>query len=425
MNDLKRLVKPVKGGALLITIVIAIIVGILSSAVILVAYYNRLQHQRERILTRLDNNVKSGINILLSDSSFLYKSYERTIDLFNHQDDSVKIVSGNWGVYKIGLINSFYGREARDRIFLFGEILPDSLQSAIYLTDHERPLGVVGQTSISGNAYLPKAGVQITQIDQRVFKGESPVLGEILESGKSLPALEQTTLNYLKGLTEYRSLISSKSDELESSDTLSRSFKESTEIIYHRGKLMLQNRQVRGNFVIKSDSCIDIRSGCVLENIIMSAPVIRISSGFEGSVQIIATDSVVVEQDCHLRYPSSIVLLKQDSKHFQPVLSIENGSNVEGVIMCIANQDDETKIKVNLSEKSRFTGLLYVSGFLSLKGKVMGAVATDYFLYNVGSNIYQNYLVDAEVDRLSLPKSFVGPATFKDITKRMVVAWLK
>lgn len=137
MEILKRIFlgskKTVNGNALIITIVFAIIIGILTSALILLAYYNRLQQSNEIIRDKLVRNVQSGITLLLTDTVGLNSNSERFIDLFNHQTDSVEITTRNWGLYKVGLVRSFDIKKEKTRLCIYGEMLPLNFSAAIYL----------------------------------------------------------------------------------------------------------------------------------------------------------------------------------------------------------------------------------------------------------------------------------------------------
>jgi len=418
--------KTVNGSALIITIVFAIIIGILTSALILLAYYNRLQQSSEIIRDRLVRNAQSGINLLLADTTGLNTNSKRLIDLFNHQTDSVEITSNNWGLYKVGIVRSFEIKKEKTSLFMYGEMLPLNFKAAIYLADHERPLALVGKTKIIGDAFLPKAGAQIAYIDQRVYNRDSLIFGKILISEKSLPSLEPRTFEYLEQLTSLpRIRATSINETLLLQDTIVRLFDDSALEIYHKGKLILQNHSIAGNIIIHSDSLIEIDETCAIKNCILTAPVIKVKKGFKGSLQLIATDSIILEQNCRLDYPSAIVLLKTKKQVFQPAIIIDSGSIVEGTILTFADNDDQNKTAVYLREGSKVTGLVYVNGFLSLKGRIDGAVGADFFLYNTGATMYQNYLVDAEINRSELSKSFVGPSIFTEITKRKVITWLK
>jgi hypothetical protein len=59
------------------------------------------------------------------------------------------------------MATSFEIKKEKTRVFMYGELIPLNFKAAIYLADHDRPLALVGRTKVKGDAYLPKAGVQI------------------------------------------------------------------------------------------------------------------------------------------------------------------------------------------------------------------------------------------------------------------------
>jgi hypothetical protein len=69
-------------------------------------------------------------------------------------------------------------------------------------------------------------------------------------------------------------------------------------------------------------------------------------------------------------------------------------------------------------------GILYADGYLLLKGKVYGATLADYFLYRSPAIVYDNYLVDAQLDRAALPSYFAGPVLFGDRKKNRILQWV-
>ncbi len=420
-----KLTKPLKGNALLITIVIALVLGIISSSLIMLVYYNRQSQSNEMINDKLDRNVQSGINLILADTLIDAENSIRNLDLFGNGDDSIMIQTYSWGIYRVGIVKAANANMKKSRSFVVGEILPDFLNSSIYLADHDRPLALVGKTSVIGDAYLPKAGVSPAYIDQRSYNQSTLIAGKVFISEKYLPSPEDQVLIDLNHWLIYSELGNSQDSlSIFKSDTLIRSFQDSALRIIIKGKLTIQNHQILGHVIIQSDSLIEIDQTSSLKNIIVAAPVVRIKSGFRGSIQVLASDSIIVEENCSLEYPSALILIKRPNQIFQPSIKISSGSRIEGVVYSYAKKDDLNKTRVDVEGGSLVEGLIFVNGFLALKGTILGSVAVDYFLYSGSASIYENYLVDVAINRVELSAFYIGPVLFKQKTRRGIISWV-
>src|SRR5690606_33532926 len=84
---------------------------------------------------------------------------------------------------------------------------------------------------------------------------------------------------------------------------------------YESQPIYLNATQLIGNIIIKSDSLLNIAKDCQLEHIICIANIIKIEARFQGNIQAFAQDSIVVEKDCRLTYPSSLVLFSPSEGH--------------------------------------------------------------------------------------------------------------
>ena len=61
-----------------------------------------------------------------------------------------------------------------------------------------------------------------------------------------------------------------------------------------------------------SSDSITIQSENLFKDVLIVAPKVRIKSAFRGSVQILATDTVIIEEGCKLEYPSSVIMFPLD-----------------------------------------------------------------------------------------------------------------
>ncbi|HEX8530482.1 MAG TPA: hypothetical protein VF646_10680, partial [Cytophagales bacterium] len=260
-----------KAGALFIAIVVALVIGFLSSSLILVAYHYRLQVVRALLYKRLEDNAASGIALLMADRQADYGEGEVT-DLFGEQSDSVALRRTGWGVFEVARAKAFSGNRAVTKVAQYGYPPAGPGGAALYLADAGSPLVVSGNTTVRGLCYLPEAGVRSGAIDNQPFTGRSLLDGAVRRSTTTLPPLSDQVLHRLRTLLnhpggpEANGMVPGAD-----TGTVSRSFLEPTLFIHQRTPLALTGRY-RGNVVFSSDTLVRITGGAALDGVIVRAP---------------------------------------------------------------------------------------------------------------------------------------------------------
>lgn len=404
-----------KAHALFIVIVIALILGIISSSLILLAYHYRIYSHENLLAKRLQLNAASGLHILLTDQNGFQT--EETLDLYGKEVDSVQLKKISWGAFETGLVRAFSGRHQVNRAAQLG-YTPDSA-FAVYLPDQRLPLSLAGNTLIKGNCYLPEAGVKRAYVDGRTYTEATLINGQIRSSNPALPALAPALLSLLrKGPDQAAEKI--HINEFTGTDTIERSFFEPTLFIY-ADSLLILDKTYRGNICIRARNEVIIRKDCHLKDVLIFAPLIRIQKGFTGNAQFFASDTILVDKDVRLNYPSVLALIP--TQHKQPYLQISKGTVLKGMVIADA-PDALTFPVVEIGTKTRLEGCIYVKGSLELRGEVWGMVSCNRFRYTTPSALYENHLVDAVIDHTRLSDRFIGSVFFPGKQKQ-VVKWLE
>ncbi|HEY2583462.1 MAG TPA: hypothetical protein VGI43_16740, partial [Mucilaginibacter sp.] len=106
----------IKASALYIVIIIALVIGVICSSLIVAAYFYKTQYQKKFRYDQLENNLNSGINILLAGNDSAY-SAGKTVSLFNNDADSVLIKQISLGVYDIGIAEAFIQKDTLFKSF--------------------------------------------------------------------------------------------------------------------------------------------------------------------------------------------------------------------------------------------------------------------------------------------------------------------
>jgi hypothetical protein len=419
---LRRINHKAPANALTITVVIAIALGLLTASLVLSAYYLRRNVQVMEIESQLQANLESATNYILGDTVLYPDGREATMNIFASEKDSVIVHNKLWGLFGTAFVKAYSGSFSKEKCFFYGSPLPAFMNSCIYLADHRRSLSVVGNTRLTGDAYLSKSGIKASFINQRGYRYANLINGVIRESQENLPLMQSIALQYLTHLLDTTSILSTGSLE---PSRLVQSFSQPVLTIKETVPIFLSNKKIKGHILIQSDSAIEVSANNDLENVILAAPLIRFQEGFSGTVQAFATDSLVVSKNCRFSYPSSLVLIKSKSDKKQPLLQIGEGSAVTGLIFSICDNKDTYKTFVDIKPNSRIRGVIYVNGYLSLQSDVEGTVSTDYFIYRSSSTIYENHLVDVEINRNRLPAYFGGTPFFDVGGNRKIIQWVE
>jgi len=362
-----------KANALLVTVIISLVIFMLMSGVVVLAFYNKRNELRMDREARARNDLNSAINFILGDTT----AKANTDVLAN-----VEIERSMWGFCQFATVHS----ATQKRAFLYGVPVTNA---CLYLADHGRPLSLTGSTVLQGDMYVTSAGMVY---DQKMVKGK------IKFSKPDLPAIDSSFVQYLPKAQAVLAV----------PDSLTQSFFSSTYIIYQKKLIVLNNVRLKGRIVVQSDSAIIVGSQCVLDNVMLIAPRIVFSKGFAGRVQAFAGNEMIIDDDCMFAYPSCLS---------QNRIQLGRNCRLDGVLL---GRDE-----VSISAGTVINGMVYTKGHTGLQGKVNGIVLTDFFVYRTAVTEYENYLTDASLDRNGLSQWFVAPPLFMPAEQRKIMQWLE
>ncbi|OKS87282.1 hypothetical protein [Mucilaginibacter polytrichastri] len=415
----------IKSSALYIVIVIALVIALLCSSLIVAAYFYRAQYQRKFRYDLLKNNVNSGVNILLAGSDHAYST--KKMSLFGGEQDSVLLKNICWGMYDVGVARSFIHADTLTEIFSIASKVDSVKWAALYLIDEDRPLSVSGKTEIKGNAFLPKAGVKEAYVDNMAYTGNKKLVQGIKKnSEKALPVLDETRIGNIKSLFNWKA----GRDSTLNDDSLNKSFMADIKVISLGKKTLLIRQKLEGYILIRSDTIVTIANTAQLNNLVICARFINVQSGFKGTCQLFATDSIHIEKNCQFEYPSAIGVLQFESTTLKaaPKIIIDAGTIINGAVFSYQKSQSEVKPLISLGDHTTIIGQIYSQGILSYKKQIVvnGSVFTNRFIYQSSNTMYENYLINILInsDRLSryyLTSDLLPAAS----AKRKVLQWLK
>lgn len=406
----------IRASALYLAIIISTVIAVLTGTLITIAYFYKSEYQKNLRFKNLLSNLQSATELVLTDS-IQYADNQR-IDLYGEETDSIIFDKRHWGVYDLAVIKSFRLNDTLKRAFLFGHNTRQD-QAALYISDENRPISVSGETVIRGTAILPKAGIKRAYVEGKPYSGKELIYGNIQTSSKTLPAIspsiiENLTLNS-NDYSDYPTAISTDHSFL------------LDEVKYYAGS-ELKDIRIKGNIVLFSDTVLNVLSTAKLDDVIIFAPAIVIEAGFEGRLQIFASDSIVTGKNVVFNYPSCLGIIKSENqygaKQPQIILGINNKFN--GILFSFEKERSTFQTMISLGKESLVLGEIFASGFVKIDkpATIHGKLSANRILIKTPSALYENYLIDVRIDRLRRNEYYLSSGMFNTSASRKILQWL-
>jgi len=401
-----------KASSLFYAIIISLIIALISSSLILFAYFNKQQFQRYLEYERVIRNVDSGMTLLLGDNEAVALNAELELDLFGSNEDPVFLKRRNWGAFEVVVSQASFKGFEHKQVAMIGANLFRSSEVALYLADQNKPLSLCGRTLINGITYLPKSGVKRAYIEGQSFVGNRLIEGEVRESEKTLPAIN---LDMIKVNTAYLSGSFGKEDSVvdfskaEDIEALHQSFSKPTVLYYSDGPIDLDNRSFHGNIIFVSGTSVYVSRGADIKDVIIYAPEIIVADGFSGNFQAFAGQTLEVGKNCRFNYPSVLGLISSGQGEEGKSLQFGKRSELSGVLFAYQAQGGGKKrLRLTIDKSALIEGQVYSSDLIELKGTIHGSLACQKFILRTPSSVYENHLLNAVIDPKKLSKHFVG-----------------
>lgn len=412
-----------KAGSLAYAIAVSVIVAIICTMMILLAYMNRSYFIHTDWHDRLKDNAHSAISIgLTSDSN---EDFQEWKDLFEDGSDSVWIKKRRWGAYEVIFASAKHRNLEFSKTAIKAYTSEETKALALWLTDRNRPLQISGNALLKGNCSLPKKGLDRAYIEGKNYTRKELMYGEKSLSTSKLPEIDKELLDYWsKYLRKEYNQQDSLVDAGKMEKQLSHSFQKKT-IIYHSSEeIDLRDIDLSGNILISSEKNIKVGEEVTLNQVILVAPIITLEKTRASSLHIIASDTVILGEDVEMEYPSSIIMKSTDQV---PYLKISEGVNFRGCIVSALGDlmRRTNNLSMEINEKAFLKGQVYCEGNFEHMGTIEGTVIANNFLLKTPSGIYENHLLNGKIDRTELSKNFGGLAFGGWKNKSKTIEWLE
>lgn len=404
--------------ALFYAIMVAFFVAVISGIMLLNSYHQHVLFNHYTTQQKLLHNCESGVQLLLGAGKEQIPS--TVLDLYEKGTDSVRIIQQPWGLLDVAFVESWSSQgifnDTIRRSFFIGKKPP---AYALTLSEGTDALALCGHTQLVGDIFVPREGVE------RGFINGKPYQGNKLVDGK-ISITKSIDNSYLKPRFEQLMALQKRAaTETIERDTIEHSFGKPT-LVLRAPTFYTAGLSLKGNIIIIADSLLTIAANSILDDVIVMGTTIRIEQGFQGTVQAFARDSLIVENDVVLAYPSMLSLLPTlTTEDFAPWIELQDGCVQTGAIVVPMFKYREQQPKVHLHPKATVEGQVWVNGLFQHDGTVYGSVFCESFLLKTAAAVYENYLLDAIINRKALSPYYLAPPILGKPSKRGILKLLE
>lgn len=391
--------KKIKANALYIVVSIAVVVGVLLLGLLTLSGVFSQAETRFLIQNKLILNVKSGLELCLASPEL---PEDKVFDLFQEEEDYLRIKSKAYGILTDAQLTAFHAVDSISKGFLLGNKSTQKSETALYLANSNKALGLCGNVQLNGNVFVPERGVERSYIEGQNFVGAKLFSGTKQTSKSSLPPIHPQ----IKGNILDVYAINNGAVYRDDLDSIISNY---SILVFKAEEGILLNKVVKGKVIIVSSDFIRVSSSAELENIILKAPVVVFDSGFEGSVQVFARDSIIVGESCYLKFPSTLVLKSPSKPSYSPKITLAAGTRLAGnVILQQPSFNLRNNGIVTINKGSVVNGTVYSEGYTQLKScEIQGEVYTKKLFLKTRSSIYENTLLNVVIDPSKKKKDMI------------------
>ena len=406
--------RKLKGGALYISILVSIIIGITLIFFIMIANYNQRTVTAFGQSSQLHYNLKSAFQMAQSAYFTDEKNYVWMKNQVN--DDSIRIKKINWGAYLLVCAETKNRHHSLSQAGIFGTYM--SADTGLIISDNSRLVGMSGNIVFKSGCYLPKAGIKPAYIEGQSYISSAQNSSYIKQSPYQV---QEVNAALLKGLKQE---INNSNVYLDSSvgvlpEKYNQSFIHKT-IVWENSGSRLANLHLSNNIKLVCGN-VEIDTTNHFDNILIVCKKARFKKGFKGKVHVIATDSISMEEGCEFSYPSSFVLFAEDTPEngFKYIQFNKDCVFFGGIIALSenANPSATQKVFIKLHASSEINGFVYSSDYIHIEGMVNATVIANKLLLKTASAVYENHLLSCEINPKKYSKLLAIPLVFNQRAK--------
>ncbi len=399
--------KKLKASALPTVMVISVLVCLFVLFAFTLFDINALFYANYHSKRQQKENLNSAFVLYDNDSSLVSSLENSNYEYQLYKDEPSSVVHfaiRPWGFYESVCVHSI--SNDYHSIRLLGKTQDCEEEAALWVCSRDMALSLAGTTRIDGPVFAPINGINNIQLGNTPFSGKEIDNSDIHLAEKELPDVDSVYLKQIESLRKWEKVSSFPSQDDKTKQYYS--FKEETS----RFALprTTEGLVLRGNLMLYADE-VTISKESVVSDVILVARKVIVEAGFVGSLQILASDTVILKEHVQLRYPSGIYLKGNESKTY---LNIGSKSCVEGYAIVFGSVERGNSLTVDSNYRQEsdavFHGLLYVDGIADINGTLLGAVYVKECYYLPENGIYAGTLYNVKIAR---DKQIAYPFFFK------------
>ena len=413
--------KKIKASALYFAILVSVVIALLLLSFLVLTHTHRLFGLQSELLMNTVEASQDGIEYALDVENTLVDS------LRLENDNLITVIKKEaWGGFLKIESKSISKTKSFSKIGLIGQ-KTEKQRTAIWSSETQLPLVLVGNSKIEGDAYVSSRGIKAGVISGKYFNGKELIDGNIKVTDGTLPELDEQWILKTKELLFNFNWNNNQIIEIKKENK--NSFFEPTKVIYEKGKLVLDQAFI-GNIIIKSEEEIIVTRYAKLTDVVLIAPKITVEKEFSGNAHFVASQNIKLEANTQFLYPSSLVVIDGNEDFKTPItkgeepISITEKVNFKGVITYIPKNFLElhSQTSISIQTDAVLEGNIYCKGNMELLGTVKGTVFTEHFLVNEFGSKYFNHIYNGRILSKSLPNEFSGLPLSQ--SKKGVAQWL-
>ncbi len=414
-----------RSASLYYAIIVALIIALTCSAFISFIYFQLYEEQYYDLHNRLVSEVYSGIELSKSNS---FQTGESARWQFSSvHNDSIEIKKIKWGIYDVVYCKAYFKKNHFEKSMLLGSKEKQQYSKiALYISNQQKAINIAGSIKIRGDVYLASNGFKRNYIDIRTPIATDYLKGNILLSNNALYSIDQTEFNNIirqKNINSNDSIVEST---YLLNHSIYQSFSNNTIVIKSENDIHLSNIALQGNIKIICSKTVIIDKNTNIKDICIIAKHVIIRKDAELNAQFMISDSMRLEEHVTLNYPSSILLLDENSISISSrKLTIAKNCNIKGEIYFLNTHKKLTNESYCLIEEgSKIEGLLYSDVNTSIYGEVYGTAFIDKPIVILNGAYYENQLLNATFDKSKLNTSFLWSPLLQSNTEKTTLKCL-
>ncbi|MDR2653237.1 MAG: hypothetical protein LBC68_13185, partial [Prevotellaceae bacterium] len=347
----------------------------------------------------------------------LYKNYPSIIE--GNQDsafvqlyDSVAssqmlIEREQWGLYELVSVSSANRKAHQTCIIGLDSVYKNDMN--FYYQENKSTLTLTGKTNLEGQVSLPAKGIIYGQINSVFFNGKKIETSKMSVS-KELPNANDNIKKYVDNLFSFQNV-----EETIINDS-------SIYVDFYNNRIKYLSAKtneasfysLKGKIILAGDE-ITISSDSKLTDIIVVANKVTVNKNFEGTLQIFSRDTLIVEANVKMNYPSGVF-----SKKY---IKIGDNTHINGYVIVDCDDKINTRNANYIqSRQAKVRGLLYIRGAAQVQGIISGNAYLARAVFYSPQGYYNDMIYDATILENG---ETAYPFWFNSSQRRKIIKWIK